>query len=137
MENRQTEIINLVIRQTNYDKETAIEKIKEHNNDYLAVIKEYILQDKKEKKTETNKSTNQKIMSEIRTFMDDVNNQYEKRKRYNQRMIYYKQLQAEKNALRAAKASGVVNDVSDNSIVSKENSTIKKNEYANTVPEKQ
>lgn len=137
MENRETEIINLVIRQTNYDKETAIEKIKEHNNDYLAVIKEYILQDKKEKKTETNKSTNQKIMSEIRTFMDDVNNQYEKRKRYNQRMIYYKQLQAEKNALRAAKASGVVNDASDNSIVSKENSTIKKNEYANTVPEKQ
>lgn len=137
MENRETEIINLVIRQTNYDKETAIEKIKEHNKDYLAVIKEYILQDKKEKKTETNKSTNQKIMSEIRTFMDDVNNQYEKRKRYNQRMIYYKQLQAEKNALRAAKASGVVNDASDNSIVSKENSTIKKNEYANTVPEKQ
>ena len=137
MENRQTEIINLVIRQTNYDKETAIEKIKEHNNDYLAVIKEYILQDKKQQKTETNKSTNQKIMSEIRTFMDDVNNQYEKRKRYNQRMIYYKQLQAEKNALRAAKASGVVNDASDNSIVSKENSTIKKNEYANTVPEKQ
>lgn len=137
MENRETEIINLVIRQTNYDKETAIEKIKEHNNDYLAVIKEYILQDKKEKKTETNKSTNQKIMSEIRTFMDDVNNQYEKRKRYNQRMIYYKQLQAEKNALRAAKASGLVNDASDNSIVSKENSTIKKNEYANTVPEKQ
>ena len=76
-------------------------------------------------------------MSEIRTFMDDVNNQYEKRKRYNQRMIYYKQLQAEKNALRAAKASGVVNDASDNSIVSKENSTIKKNEYANTVHEKQ
>ena len=137
MENRKTEIINLVIRQTNYDKETAIEKIKEHNNDYLAVIKEYILQDKKQQKTETNKSTNQKIMSEIRTFMDDVNNQYEKRKRYNQRMIYYKQLQAEKNALRAAKASGVVNDASDNSIVSKENSTIKKNEYANTVPEKQ
>lgn len=137
MENRETEIINLVIRQTNYDKGTAIEKIKEHNNDYLAVIKEYILQDKKEKKTETNKSTNQKIMSEIRTFMDDVNNQYEKRKRYNQRMIYYKQLQAEKNALRAAKASGIVSDASDNSIVSKENSTIKKNEYANTVPEKQ
>ena len=137
MENRETEIINLVIRQTNYNKETAIEKIKEHNNDYLAVIKDYILQDKKQQKTETNKSTNQKIMSEIRTFMDDVNNQYEKRKRYNQRMIYYKQLQAEKNALRAAKASGIVSDASDNSIVSKENSTIKKNEYANTVPEKQ
>ena len=51
-------------------------------------------------------------------------------------MIYYKQLQAEKNALRAAKASGIVSDASDNSIVSKENSTIK-NEYANTVPEKQ
>ena len=94
------------------------------------------MQDKKEKKNVENKSTNQKIMSEIRTFMDDVNNQYEKRKRYNERMMYYQQLQAEKKALKAAKVSGIV-DASENSIVSQENSTIKKNELSTIISEKQ
>ena len=136
MEDRKTEIINLVMRQTNYDKDTIVEKLEANNNNYLAVIKEYIMQDKKEKKNVENKSTNQKIMSEIRTFMDDVNNQYEKRKRYNERMMYYQQLQAEKKALKAAKVSGIV-DASENSIVSGENSTIKKNELSTIIPEKQ
>jgi hypothetical protein len=136
MEDRKTEIINLVMRQTNYDKDTIVEKLEANNNNYLAVIKEYIMQDKKEKKNVENKSTNQKIMSEIRTFMDDVNNQYEKRKRYNERMMYYQQLQAEKKALKAAKVSGIV-DASENSIVSGENSTIKKNELSTIISEKQ
>ena len=136
MEDRKTEIINLVMRQTNYDKDTIVEKLEANNNNYLAVIKEYIMQDKKEKKKVENKSTNQKIMSEIRTFMDDVNNQYAKRKRYNERMMYYQQLQAEKKALKAAKVSGIV-DASENSIVSGENSTIKKNELSTIIPEKQ
>ena len=136
MEARKTEIINLVMRQTNYDKETIVEKLEANNNNYLAVIKEYIVQDKKEMKKEENKSTNQKIMSEIRTFMDDVNNQYAKRRRYNERMMYYRQLQAEKKTLIAAKTSGVI-DTSENSIVSGENSTIKKNEQASIIPEKQ
>ena len=136
MEDRKTEIINLVMRQTNYDKDTIVEKLEANNNNYLAVIKEYIMQDKKEKKNVENKSTNQKIMSEIRTFMDDVNNQYEKRKRYNERMMYYQQLQAEKKALKAAKVSGIV-DASENSIVSQENSTIKKNELSTIISEKQ
>tara|TARA_B100001059_G_C17550961_1_gene435236 strand:+ start:122 stop:532 length:411 start_codon:yes stop_codon:yes gene_type:complete len=136
MEDRKTEMINLVMRQTNYDKDVIIEKLEVNNNNYLAVIKEYIMQDKKEMKKEENKSTNQKIMSEIRTFMDDVNNQHAKRKRYNERMIYYQQLQAEKNTLRAAQTSGIV-DVSENSIVSGENSAIKKNEHASIIPEKQ
>ncbi len=136
MEDRKTEIINLVMRQTNYDKDTIVEKLEANNNNYLAVIKEYIMQDKKEKKKVENKSTNQKIMSEIRTFMDDVNNQYAKRKRYNERMMYYQQLQAEKKALKVAQVSGIV-DASENSIVSGENSTIKKNELSTIIPEKQ
>tara|TARA_Y100001970_G_C14160421_1_gene818198 strand:- start:555 stop:965 length:411 start_codon:yes stop_codon:yes gene_type:complete len=136
MEDRKTEIINLVMRQTNYDKDTIVEKLEANNNNYLAVIKEYIMQDKKEKKKVENKSTNQKIMSEIRTFMDDVNNQYEKRKRYNKRMMYYQRLQAEKKALKVAQVSGIV-DASENSIVSQENSTIKKNELSTIIPEKQ
>ena len=136
MEDRKTEMINLVMRQTNYDKDVIIEKLEVNNNNYLAVIKEYIMQDKKEKKKVENKSTNQKIMSEIRTFMDDVNNQYAKRKRYNERMMYYQQLQAEKKALKVAQVSGIV-DASENSIVSGENSTIKKNELSTIIPEKQ
>ena len=40
MEN--TSILDIVLRQTNYDKETALLKLKEHNNDYMQVIKEFM-----------------------------------------------------------------------------------------------
>ena len=34
--------IKIVCSQTNYDKETAIEKLKEFNNDFIKVIKQYL-----------------------------------------------------------------------------------------------
>ena len=37
-----TSIVDIVCRQTNYDKETALSKLKEHNNDYTKVIQEYM-----------------------------------------------------------------------------------------------
>ena len=40
MEN--TSVVDIVCRQTNYDKETALSKLKEHNNDYTKVIQEYM-----------------------------------------------------------------------------------------------
>ena len=33
---------NTSIRQTDYDKEKALSKLKEHNNDYIKVIKEFM-----------------------------------------------------------------------------------------------
>ena len=37
-----TSIIDIVMRQTDYDKEKALSKLKEHNNDYIKVIKEFM-----------------------------------------------------------------------------------------------
>jgi hypothetical protein len=46
-----TSIIDIVCRQTDYDKETVIQKLKEHNNDYQKVIKEFMGIKPKEEKT--------------------------------------------------------------------------------------
>jgi hypothetical protein len=71
---------NLVITQTNYDRETAINKLKMWNGDAIKVVKEYLNPEfEKKKKNEPIKSTNQKIMSSIRNFMDDVYKGYEKK----------------------------------------------------------
>ena len=34
----QRELIKMVVRQTDYSQEKAIEKLEEHNNDYMKVI---------------------------------------------------------------------------------------------------
>jgi len=65
-------LISIIINQTNYDKETAIEKLKKWNNNHINVIKEYMNPNfyiNKNKKKQTN---NQKIFSEIRNFMDSI-----------------------------------------------------------------
>lgn len=65
-------LITIILKQTNYDKKTAIEKLKKWNNNHINVIKEYMnpnFQTNKNKKPQTN---NQKIFSEIRNFMDSI-----------------------------------------------------------------
>jgi len=65
------ELINLVIRQTNYDEERAKERLLFWKNDYISVIKEYLNPQFKEKKKSTKKLTmNQQIMKELRDFYD-------------------------------------------------------------------
>jgi hypothetical protein len=121
MEKKQMEIINLVMRQTNYTKEEVEIKLSELNNNYLAVIKGYILQDKKpEPSIKKEQSINQQIMKELRTFMDNVNDQYDKRTQQKERMAYYRQGRK---------------DVSGTEVLD-EDSTIKKNELGNIVPKK-
>ena len=48
---RELEIIKLVQRQTNYDEDTVKEKLKEHKNNYINVIKEYIVGTTKKEET--------------------------------------------------------------------------------------
>ena len=65
------ELINLVIRQTNYDEERAKERLLFWKNDYISVIKEYLNPNFKKEKKETKKlTTNQQIMKELRDFYD-------------------------------------------------------------------
>ena len=82
---REKEVINLVMRQTDYTEEQTKEKLKQWNNNYINVIKEYLNPNfnKKEIKKST-KTLNQQMMGEIRTFMDDVYIKFENRKRYKQ-----------------------------------------------------
>jgi hypothetical protein len=82
---REKEVINLVMRQTDYTEEQAKEKLKKWNNNYINVIKEYLNPDfQTVKKKEKPKTLNQQMLGEIRSFMDDVYVQFENRKRHNQ-----------------------------------------------------
>lgn len=81
--NREEQIIQLIKRQTDYDRETIIKKLEKWDKNYLYVIKEYMNPDfdpnkKKEKKSN---SKNQMVFSEIRSFMDTANRQYKERKK--------------------------------------------------------
>ena len=88
IEQRKTALIDLIMRQTDYDKEKAEIKLAQWNNDYLKVIKEYMNPNFQNKtKVETPSTTkNQMIYGEIRSFMDDVNRQALWRKRRKEQM---------------------------------------------------
>ena len=65
--------IEVILRQTDYTFEQAREKLIEHNNDYMAVIRSYL----KQGLTSTTPiakplSMNQQIYKEIRSFMDEA-----------------------------------------------------------------
>ena len=87
IEIRKRALVDLVVRQTDYDEDKAMIKLIEWNYNYLNVIKEYMNPNfqnvKKEEKTGTK---NQMIYGEIRNFMDDVNKQALWRKRQKKKM---------------------------------------------------
>jgi hypothetical protein len=77
-EEKTTDInISLVMRQTNYDKETAHQKLIEHNNNVMNIIREYMIDPSKIAAPATKLSTNQQIYKEIRGMMDDAAKTYE------------------------------------------------------------
>lgn len=66
--------VKIVMSQTNYNEEQSIEKLKQFNNDYLKVIRDYLgIPEKKETKI---KSVNQEIFKQIRTTLDCSMKQY-------------------------------------------------------------
>ena len=64
------ELINLVVRQTDYDEEKAKERLTHWDNDYISVIKEYLNPNFQQKKEEKKLTNNQRIMKELRDFYD-------------------------------------------------------------------
>ncbi len=73
--------LSLIKSQTNYTEEESKKKLDEWNGNYMNVIKEYLnpnFKIKLEKKD--NRSVNQKVMGEIRGFMDTVTMDFQKRK---------------------------------------------------------
>lgn len=80
MNNPDISKIEMVVRQTNYDKETAEKKLIEFNNDPIQVIKDYL--GITEKKVPI-KSINQEIYKQLRYKLDNSikefnDKQYEK-----------------------------------------------------------
>ena len=72
------EHIEVIMRQTNYNRETAIVKLQEHNNNHITVIKEFM--GIPIKKSEPVKSLNQEIYKQLRYKLDASMKEYNMRK---------------------------------------------------------
>lgn len=75
LDEKNNENIDIVLRQTNYTKEIAIQKLEEHNNNPINVIKEYMGVKPTEKKAPV-KSLNQEIYRQIRIKLDTSMDEY-------------------------------------------------------------
>jgi len=120
-ENRHLYLQGLVMRQTDYDAEVASQKLKDHNNDILAIVREYMgppqAQDSTKKAT-----TNQQIFTEIRTMMDDAAATYRVKKALEERQEAYKQHIMQQQGLAAQRLRSAVADPSNNSVAPTEKS---------------
>ena len=107
---RYVKMLAFVKSQTDYDEKTIEEKLEKWNNNYMHVIKEYLNPNfnPNTAKTVEKKTVNQRVFSEMRNFMDNVQSQYQKRKKekemyemYLQKMhaIQMKKQQEEKKRL--------------------------------------
>ena len=97
----QHDLIEMVMRQTNYTYEESKYHLENNNNNYMKVIKEAlgICHDKKEKPIT---SINQHIYKEIRELMDSASNNFRinqerEKKREMAVMMLKKQLEEKKN----------------------------------------
>ena len=77
----QEDIKNIIKMQTNYSDSEITLKMKIHNNDTMAILREYMNISKLDK-NDDKKSVNQRMYSEIRRFMDDASTSYTKKKNY-------------------------------------------------------
>ncbi len=65
-----------IVRQTNYTREEAAQKLLEHHNDVEAIVREYMRGGAVASAPPTPTSVNQMIYKEIRTMMDDAAKTY-------------------------------------------------------------
>lgn len=68
------DVVELVMRQTDYNEETAIAKLRQHNGEVVAVIREHMGGSKYSKPAP--RTTNQAVFNEIRGMMDDAATRY-------------------------------------------------------------
>ena len=75
------EHISMIMRQTDYTRETAQQKLQEHKNDIMSVIREYMAPSSNASAQVPKKSVNQQIYKEIRGMMDEAAKRYEAEKK--------------------------------------------------------
>ena len=68
--------IQIIVGQTDYTEETAREKLIEHNNDEILVIKEYFGININNNSNNKIKSINQEIYRQLRIKMHTVSNEF-------------------------------------------------------------
>jgi len=92
-------LVEIIMRQTDYSKEIAAEKLIQHNYNILSIIREYMSSSKSNEEQEKEKeqkekekpfkSTSQLIYGEIRNMMSDAAAKYRRKKEleeYRQQM---------------------------------------------------
>lgn len=83
----------IIMRQTDYDSETAKNKVKEFNGNVEAIVREFI---NPPTKKEEKKSVNQEIYGQIRGLMDDAARNFRNQQELNKlKEKYIAQLQKE------------------------------------------
>ena len=83
--------ISLIKSQTNYTEEEAKVKLEEWDGNYMNVIKEYLNPNFRNKKEKTRKkSVNEKMMFEIRNFMDTAANDFKTKGRRRSKTKIFK-----------------------------------------------
>jgi len=102
MENTNTPI-DIVMRQTDYTKEVASEKLITHKNDIFSVIREWQAVPQTADKTESSNSTSQLIYKEIRNMMGNAAANYRRKKEMEQyiSILQAAQTQAKQQATQA------------------------------------
>ena len=97
--NRKKEaMIDILLNQTNYTRDVIIEKLEQHKYDLKSIIREYLGGTREKDEKEENKSVNQRIYTEIRSYMDSVSEGFEKRREQTAKINEYlvkKQQEAE------------------------------------------
>jgi hypothetical protein len=78
-------IKGIIKRQTDYSDEELNLKMQIHNNDPMAILREYMGGTTSVKKEEPKKSVNQTIYSEIRHLMDHAASNYKQKKEMEER----------------------------------------------------
>tara|TARA_Y100001958_G_scaffold159822_3_gene163524 strand:- start:4141 stop:4440 length:300 start_codon:yes stop_codon:yes gene_type:complete len=75
-------LVEVIKRQTDYDDDMIIKKLKDHNNNVVDIIREFMNPNNKPVKSNkiTPKTTNQKVFSEIRKLMDAASEAHRKKK---------------------------------------------------------
>jgi hypothetical protein len=110
---------DIVMRQTDYSEEQALEKLKEYNKDVMTIVREFMGVSTKTTKDikNNNTSVNQQIYGEIRNLMDTAAASYKAKKeaeeRYEQRRQIYiaqarKELERRKALAATADSSNII-----------------------------
>ena len=94
---RKEQLVQVVMRQTDYDETKAREKLKKHKYDVAQTIREYMNPNPNPNSNSTysdttNKSTNQMIYGEFRKLLDDAATNYRIEKEKEEKRAQYIQM---------------------------------------------